>query len=191
VRRCCLLVTCLLLVGCGDLDTTYAARDAGSVNGIAVFAELVERRLDPGQRFRLGGEGHKLVTMLHVATDPNRIDAEAMHHIDDWLYERDGRQFLLVLRDGAVAGWLLSRWIDEADAAAPKADQRTREVLRRQQELWRKRRAEEFEPPPVSAGTSWSYDGWEVVGTRPLEPDSLDGLSPGPAPPMMRMRCTV
>lgn len=191
MKRACIIAVALLLAGCQNLDTTYAERDPGSVNGISVFAEIIQRRLDPAQRFRLGGGGRDLVTMIHVVEGHAPLDAEAVDHIDGWLRERSGRQFLLVLRDGDVAGWLLTRWIDQAEEAEARADDQTRSRLQRQRELWRRRRAEEFQPSPLSVGTRWSFEGWDVVGRAPSQPAELDGISPGPAPPMMRLRSTI
>lgn len=191
--RWSVLLLVLVCTACApQLDTTYAKPKAGSVNGVSVFTRLVEQRLDPASVGMLGSRtADHYDTLLHLAAGREPPSEEAMASIQAWLDAASGRQFLLVLRDGAVAAWLLDRWLSEIRTLRDEVAGDERERLDDLAEALRQRRAEEFEPMVLGPGNRRDYGEWSLEGHRPLEPQRLTGAIDAPAPPMMRVRSTL
>ncbi|MFM2090646.1 MAG: hypothetical protein RLZZ127_1135 [Planctomycetota bacterium] len=175
-----LLVAAALLVlgGCSDLETTYGARQGGSVNGIRVLDRLVADRAE--QVRRSAGLGPHLDEradlLIHLAGDDRLPDDEAMDWLEQWLDESP-RQAVIILRDGEVAAWLCRRWAAEARARGGASE--AAKAL-----AYDERARTEYEPPARSATSAW-FDRRAGDGTRPR---AIAGLGDPAVPEMMEGR---
>lgn len=178
----------LLLAGCGDLETTYGARGIHSVNGLDVLHARLAAALPTAVLARLSPRAAERDLLVHVARAEGLPDAEACAWIGDWLEEADGRQFVLVLRDGAVAPWLCRRWAAEARAEAVDQPARREELEAAAARLTERAAREEAEEHRLAApGVVRACELFEVEGVTPATPTRLDGWWSGPAPLPMRV----
>jgi hypothetical protein len=120
---------------------------------------------------------------VHVA--PGRVlpDEAACSWLKDWLDERDGRQAVLVLRDGNLAPWLCRRWAAEARRealAAPAAGERLEQLAGALE-----RRAELEEDP--GAGKKPACDLFTLERGAALAPTAISGLGLAQVPQVMRV----
>lgn len=125
----------MLLAGCsGPLDTTYGATDPGraSVNGVVILRQTLtgaKEREPVRQGWMLSDrlQDKKLGCLVHIATSAEAISAEVQVWLLEWLKAEQGRQVVLVLRDGSVGGRLCRDWAlqarNEALRLGPPQDQ--------------------------------------------------------------------
>lgn len=147
--RCALILTVLLLAGCGDpLVTTYGAVDVGSVNGLTVLQGAIRERTRLRRFHLLSPRLDKDCQLLiHVARQPGVPDEEACAWLQEWLEDQDGRQAVLVLRDGNLAPWLCRRWALQAQGEALRSGDQGLSILARRLD----RRAQDEEEPLLAA----------------------------------------
>lgn len=112
----------LFTSGCGDpLDSRYGVSDPGSINGCAVLHDLLKARTNLRDAEvigpRLQADGELLVHLVRYDSVP---DDESCAWLEEWLYDRDGRQAVLILRGGTLTSWLCRRWAAEARAEAQR-----------------------------------------------------------------------
>lgn len=144
----------LLLAGCDQLDTRYGLRDEGSqsVNGAKVLAARVAALGSVVDLPRLSTRAESRDLLIHLARDSSLPDEDAMTWIQNWLEGGDGRQFVLILRDGNIAPWLCRRWAAEARAEAARVDGDRRSELEAMAVRFEQRAVMEEEPRWLGEG---------------------------------------
>lgn len=103
--------------------------------------------------------------------------------IKDWLHQEDGRQFVLVLRDGNVAPQLCREWAAEFRHLAAEADSAGKKENFEEQAILLERRAETcaydaFAEPGSSTDCYW----FKVHGQEQQQAETLGGIYDGAAP---------
>lgn len=105
----------LLLSACGDLDTTYAARQGDSVNGVRVLRAELEARTQLTDAWLLSPRLENSELLVHVQTGSGMPDEATCTWLTTWLGQGEHpRQVVLILRDGNVAPYLCRKWSGEA-----------------------------------------------------------------------------
>ncbi|MBA2481340.1 MAG: hypothetical protein H0V44_11820 [Planctomycetes bacterium] len=172
-----LLAALLALAGCGDpLVTSYGTTDEGSVNGLAVLKAQWTSTFQSRTLYRLSTRLDDRDLILHVQRARDLPGPQACTWIEEWLYAADGRQFVLVLRDGNVAPWLCRRWAAEARREALTAADPVAQRLNTLAARLESRAQSEHEP--VAAATCPLF-------TRALigdwQPQTIAGATPATA----------
>ena len=187
-RTLAAVLAALLLAGCGDLETTYGARGIDSVNGLDVLHARLAAALPTTVLGRLSPRAEDRDLLIHVARGSQLPDPVACTWIREWLEDGEERQFVLVLRDGAVASWLCRRWAAEARAEAAKQPAQSAELEAAAKRL--DERAEREDDDDVAlAGPEVvrTCELFTVTGRTPVSPTRLAGWWNGPAPLPMRL----
>ncbi|HYE06884.1 MAG TPA: hypothetical protein VEL07_15310 [Planctomycetota bacterium] len=191
-RLAAIAVALLALVGC-DLETSYATLTLRSVNGAEVLTGTWVDAFDAKKLSKLSERLDGCDLLVHIATAEAPLDGESAEWIRAWLEAADGRQFVLVLRDGAPSGWLCRRWADEGDAAAAaEGDADDRAPIEAQAKLMRERAAREDEDhaPVLADGERRDDELYTLIGRPPGIGGSLSGLLDGAPPPFMTIGST-
>lgn len=108
------------------------------------------------------------------------VGSEACGWIRDWLEAEEGRQFVLVLRDGNVAPWLCERWAGEAVVEAGAASPLVGEALRALAERLRERGRLAAEPPSLAPGEVATCPLFRLRGQAEAHPRLLDDGAAAP-----------
>ena len=107
----------LVLSACGDLDTSYAAREGDSVNGVRVLRAELQARTQLHDAWLLSPRLDDRELLIHVQTGSGLPDEATCTWLTKWLGEGEHpRQVVLILRDGNVAPYLCRTWSSEARA---------------------------------------------------------------------------
>jgi hypothetical protein len=176
------------LTGCGDLETGYAARGKGSVNGVDVLHARLAAATSLVAIGRLSPRAAERDLLVHVSRGDGLPDQAACAWIADWLEEPD-RRFVLVLRDGTVAPWLCRRWAAEARADAARSPERRAELEAAAVRLdQRAEREASADAPLVPPGEVRRCDLFAVRAFPEVQPVGVAGLWTGAAPATMRLR---
>ncbi len=186
------LLALLALTGC-DLDTSYATLRQRSVNGAGVLTDTWVSAFDAKKLSKLSERLDHCDLLVHIAVTRDPLDQESNEWIQAWLEAEGGRQFVLVLRDGAPSGWLCRRWADECDAAAlATADADHTSELEQQAARMRERATEEDveHAPALPDGERSEGDLFSLIGRRREVGGPFTGELDGAAPPMMSIGST-
>ena len=188
-RLIALVFALLLVAGCGDdLETTYGARGIASVNGLDVLYARLDAAVPTTVFARLSPRAAERPLLIHVARSGGLPEADACAWISDWLDAEEGRQFVLVLRDGSLGPWLCRRWADEALAEAAKQPLKRAELEAAAARLVARGDREQLADDILAApDTTQVCDLFSVHGQHIVAAKRLDGWWSGPAPLMMRL----
>jgi len=178
-----------LLAGCGDLDTSYATRGQASVNGVDVLHSQLAGALPLSGFTRLSPRAAGRDLLIHVARATELPEDPACTWISDWLEEEDGRQFVLVLRDGTLAPWLCRRWAAEAAAEAVRQPARQAELQAAGERLTQRALREDLDDAALAApGVTRRCALFAVTGRDDAHVAQIAGWWEGQAPLPMRLR---
>lgn len=109
------ILSLLALSACGDLDTTYAAREGDSVNGVRALRSELQAHTQLHDAWLLSPRLDDRELLVHVQTGTGLPDAATCGWLTTWLSEGEHpRQVVLILRDGNVAPYLCRKWSGEA-----------------------------------------------------------------------------
>ncbi|MDA3959264.1 MAG: hypothetical protein PF961_00615 [Planctomycetota bacterium] len=192
-----LVLACVALVmgGCGvDLNTSYGTLDQDSVNGFSVINTVWDERFDCGELFWLSDRSQDFDTLIHLQRETSFPSTDAWDFLFDWLDESDGRQCVVVLRDGGVGEWILLRWLRETqNALGNKPEPSQQRLLELGRDAIIARLEEEDDPALLSPGDKRLAEsiGLIVTGDQTRSVQRLDGLLSSEAPPMMQMRSAL
>ena len=181
-----ILVLALVLTGCGDpLDARYGVTTPGSINGCAVFHEVLKGRTNLrdaeviGPRLEQDGE-----LLVHLARYERLPDAEACAWLEKWLRDRPQRQAVLILQGGTLTSWLCRRWADQARAEAKAGGAGAIALEALADQLERRAEAEEDVKTPTGEETCPLFT---VKRHAPLVPQAIAGLELERLPQAMRL----
>jgi hypothetical protein len=183
-----LVIALLALASCGDpLVTTYGSLDGDSVNGLRVLKSEWTRRFASHEATRLSSRLDRHDLLIHASLAQELPSDGACAWIKTWLEADDGRQFVLVLRDGVVSPWLCRRWAAEARGEAAKADGPEAERLGKLAKLLDERAAREEASRQFPRTKAESCPLVTLAAGAAMDVTAATGVGEGEAPPTLRM----
>jgi hypothetical protein len=186
MRWITLAALALLLAGCGDpLKTGYGDDDGQSINGLRVLTATWTEAFGARSEYRLGPRLERCALLMHAQRQGEIPGERESAWIRNWLEAEDGRQFVLVLRDGNITKWLCSRWAAEARAEAAKAEDPLAQKLTDLADELERRGGQDSEKPLVEPGKTGGCALFNVIGSTAQPAAKVHGLLDGEAPATM------
>lgn len=182
------LILLVLSTGCTDLQTEYADRTLGSINGVRVLYARCDEAFDLREVTRLGKRTETYDLLIHVALYQGLPDAETLLWLERWLGERPQRQVILILRDGTMSPWLWRRWADELRAELAQAPAGQREQIQGQIDRLNEHILYDSDQEFPFFIAEQSAGPLLLRSTQPASVERLHGLVESPAPPFLDLR---